>query len=313
MDAQWIFEHFLEKRNLSLCSADFDCGGSSVLVQGESWLPLDENPEVFALPTTGHSGERVMVPLMVDHPEGIRHFHLEMVYPQDLLEYVGLVPSPLTKKFAYLKGEENIPGSVDIEGFSETGITEIETGSLCVVVFQAKKDIYGSAPILLNDLGGDVFRTDTDIESIVKVRPKYFMDNENIVTLGRDLTRDGLFIVPVEVSSAFGMKAFGLDVNYSSDRLTFLRINRTELTKDFVAVDGNEIESGVVRIGGYSTSGIQDVNSGMLVELVFQVKQSGGKVEMVDVMDDLEEFTMLNAKVNSPHMNDRDRLNQKKE
>lgn len=312
-DAQWIFEHFLQKRTLPLCSADFQCAGSSVMIQGEAWIPYDENPKVFALPTIGDSGDRVMIPLMVDHPEGIRQFHLEMLYPQDLLEFVGLLPSPLTKKFEYLRGEEDIPGIVDIEGLGEFGITENEAGSLCVVIFQAKEEIYGSAPIILNDLEGDIFRTDTDTESMVYVRPEYFEDNEDIVALGKGIEREGMLVVPVEVSSAFGMKAFGLDVNYSSDKMTFVRVNQTDLTKDFVAVDGNGIEGDVVRIGGYSTSGIQNVNSGILVELVFQEKESGGTVEMVDVMDDLEEFTILNSKVNSLHMSEKYRYTQKKE
>ena len=304
-DAQWIFEHFLGKRILPLCGADYQCVGSSAMIQGEEWIPYNQNAEVFALPTIGESGERVIIPLMVSHPEGIRHFHLEMFYPQDLLEFVGLLPSPLTKKFEYLRGEEATPGIVNIEGIGEEGITEKETGSLCVVVFHAKKGIHGNAPLVLSDLGGDVFWTDN--ESMVYVRPEYFKGNENILTLGRGIVREGMLVVPVEVNNAFGMKAFGMEMNYSSDKMTFVRVNQTDLTKDFVAVDGNDIEADVVRIGGYSKSGIQDMNRGTLVELVFQLRESGGKVEIVSVMDDLEEFTILNSRVSSPPLRKRTR------
>jgi len=310
-DAQWIFEHFLGKRILPLCCADYQCAAGAVMIQHEAWIPLGENLEVFALPTIGDSGESVTVPIMASNPEGIHHFHLEMLYPQDLVEFVGLLPSPLTKKFEYLRGAEHIPGIVDIEGHGEEGITESEAGSLCVVIFHAKKGIHGNAPIVLNNLGGDIFRTDT--ESTIYVRPEYFKGNESILTLGEGIEREGMLVVPAEVSNSFGMKAFGFEVSYSSDKMTFVRVNQTDLSKDFVAVDGNDIEGDVVRIGGYSKSGIQAVNSGILVELVFQVRESGGKIEIVNVMDDLKEFTILNSKVNSLQMREKSRYTHKKE
>ncbi|MDH5743362.1 MAG: cohesin domain-containing protein, partial [Candidatus Aminicenantes bacterium] len=102
--------------------------------------------------------------------------------------------------------------------------------------------------------------------------------------------RGGMLMVPVKVTNAFGVKAFGLEVNYCADKMTFVGVNQTDLTDDFVAVDGNDIERGMVRIGGYSRSGIQDRSDGILVELVFQVREPGGEVEIVKAFDDLKEF-----------------------
>lgn len=270
---------------------------------GEDWIPYDQNAEVFALPTIGDSGDRLMVPLMVSHAAGIQYFHLEMFYPQDLLEFVGLLPSPLTQNFEYLTGQEVTPGIVDIEGVGEDMITETESGSLCVVVFYAKNGIHGNASLVLSNLDGDVFRADN--ESIIFVKPDFYTENENILTLGRGKVREGLFVVPVEVNNAFGMKAFGMELSYSSDKMTYVGVNSTELTREFVDVDGNDIEGAVLRIGGYSKSGIQDTNGGALVELVFQLKESGGEVEIVGVTDDLEEFTLLNSRVSSPPLKKR--------
>jgi hypothetical protein len=95
------------------------------------------------------------------------------------------------------------------------------------------------------------------------------------------------------VTDAFDMKAFGLELRYSADKMTFLGVEPTELTRDFVAVDGNEVASGVVRIGGYSMSGIQDMGSGVLVELVFQVSESGGDIEITRILDDLKDYLIL--------------------
>ncbi len=287
-DAQWIFEHYLGRKVLPLCCANYQCGTSSVMTQREVRFPIHEKREVYALPTIGNSGERVMIPVMVSNPEGIRYFSLEMFYPQDLLEYEGLLASPLTLGFEYVRGEEEVPGVVKIEGQGEEGMMGRESGSLCVVVFHAREGISGSAPVVLNSLSGDIFRA--DVESIVFVRSELLGEEENKVTLGKGIVRGGMFMVPVKVTSAFGVKAFGLEVRYSADKMTFVGVNQTDLTDDFVAVDGNNVERGVVRIGGYSVSGIQDRSDGILVELVFQMREPGGEVEIVHAVDDLKGF-----------------------
>ena len=110
---------------------------------------------------------------------------------------------------------------------------------------------------------------------------------EREINLVRARERDGKLIVPVEVSSALGLKAFGIELAYSSEKLKFVGVLRTELTKDFVTVAGNEVRKGAARIGGYSASGIQEIYGGTLVELVFEELESGGKIKIVRLEDDL--------------------------
>jgi hypothetical protein len=289
-DAQCIFEHYLGKKVLPLCCANYQCVTSSAMNQREIRIPFEGNREVYALPVIGSSGERLMVPIIVNSPEGICDFSLEMVYPQDILEYQGLLASPLTQRFLYVSGEEEVPGVVRIEGMGEVGITTSESGSLCVVVFHAREGISGSAPIMLNSLNGDISRADA--ESLVFVQTKLLMDGESSVSLGKNREQDEFLIIPVKLSNAFGIKAFGLEVNYSADKMTFAGVNRTDLTKDFVAVDGNANGTGVAMIGGYSLSGIQEMGGGILVELVFQVREPGGDVEIIHAVDDLKGFNI---------------------
>jgi len=289
-DAQWIFEHYLGRRTLPLCCANYQCGTGSVMIQSQVDIPFDGKREVYVLPAIGNSGERMMVPVMVNNLDGIQYFSLEMVYPQDLLEYEGLLASPLTQRFEYVKGGEEVPGVVKIEGQGEEGIAGKDSGSLCVAVFHAREGISGSAPVVLNSLSGDMCRVDA--ESMVFVRMEPLRDEENSLSLGKGVERGGPWIVPVKVSTAFGVKAFGLELNYSADKMTFVGVKRTDLTEDFVAVDGNDIERGVVRIGGYSMSGIQDTGSDILVELVFQVSEPGGEVKIIRAYDDLKRFNI---------------------
>jgi hypothetical protein len=287
-DAQWIFEHYLGRRTLPLCCANYQCQTGSVKIQKEQDLgsiPVYENPEIYILPAVAHSGERLTVPVMVDNPGRIHYFGLELFYPQDLLEYEGLFASPLTQRFDYVTGEEEYPGVIKIEGEGEAGIVGEESGSLCVVVFRVREEIIGSAPFMLNSLSGEICRSDPD--SMVYVRPKPSEDETTNVSLGKGFEQGGMFIVPLKVTDAFGLKAFGTEVQYSADKMTFVGVRRTDLTKNFVAVDGNEIEEGLLRIGGYGISGIKN-SDGVLVELIFQVKEAGGGLEITNSFDGLK-------------------------
>lgn len=290
-DAQWIFDHFLGRLTLSLCCADYHCSSSSVMNLSEAppFSPIKRM--VYALPTIGNSEERVKVPIMVNNPERIRSFSLEMAYPHELLEYVGLKASPLTRGFAHVKGEEIWPGIIRIEGKGEKPIKGKKAGSLAVAIFHVKKGFYRRAPLVLYNLDGDIFSAET--RNSWFVRHKYLKGKERYLSLGEGKEIGEMMVIPVEVTNAFDVKAFGLEVKYPAEKMTFIGVNPTHLTKDFLAVDGNEIEKGVVRIGGYSMSGIQDMFSGVLVELVFKVKELGAKIEIVKVMDDLEEFVVI--------------------
>jgi hypothetical protein len=66
-----------------------------------------------------------------------------------------------------------------------------------------------------------------------------------------------------------------------------LGVSKPELSGGFVALEGNEIEPGLLRVGGYRMTGDQNKNSGRLVEFVFAVKITGGEVTLRTLTDDL--------------------------
>ncbi|MGB6864052.1 MAG: cohesin domain-containing protein, partial [Candidatus Aminicenantaceae bacterium] len=205
--------------------------------------------------------------------------------------YAGTMAAPLTQGLVQVSGEVETPGVVRIEGIGDTGITTQEAGSLSVVIFHVREGVAGSAHIVLANFIGDIFEADAGSSTFVCGED--LTGEERSLTLKHGRMSQGLMVVPVEVTDAFDMKAFGLEVKYSTDKMTFLGVEPTELTRDFVAVDGNEVANGVVRIGGYSMSGIQDMTSGALVELIFQLSESGGEVEIIRVVDDLKDFLIV--------------------
>jgi len=295
-DAQFIFDHYLGIRVLPICCADYACGEGSSLNGDCSFFSngtgaAQEKRMVYPLPTIARSTERVMIPVMIDNPEGVSNFGLEMYYPQDLLDYVGTSATPMTQGLIGIEGLVETPGVVRIEGIGESGIESQETGSLSVVVFQVREEAAGSAHIMLGNFFGDIL--DAKAGSSTFVCGDDVTGKERCLTLGYGRKSGGLLVVPVEVTDAFGMKAFGIEVKYATDKMTFLGVQPTELTGDFVAVDGNEVAGGVVRIGGYSMSGIQDMASGALVELLFQTSESGGDIEITRILDDLKDFLII--------------------
>ena len=89
--------------------------------------------------------------------------------------------------------------------------------------------------------------------------------------------------------------------------MLFAGINRGELTKNFVAVEGNESEPGKVRIGGYSTSGIQERKPGVLVEIVFWIKETDGEIEIVKLVDDIQDFIIQKRRIKINEKRDREK------
>jgi hypothetical protein len=229
---------------------------------------------------------------MIDNPQGVRSFGLELYYPQDLLEYAGTLVTPLTRGHFKVRGEVQAPGVVRIEGIGDSEITTQEAGSLSVVVFRVKEGVMGSAHIALGNFIGDIDEA--------RAASSTFLCGDDVTGKERSLTlrhgnrSGGLLVVPVEVTDAFEMKAFGLELRYSTENMTFLGVEPTELTKDFVAVNGNEVADGVVRIGGYGMSGIQDMANGALVDLIFQITGSRGEIEVTRITDDLQNFLIIN-------------------
>ena len=72
--------------------------------------------------------------------------------------------------------------------------------------------------------------------------------------------------------------------------MVFIGVERVGLTEDFIVLEGNEPEGGIVRVGGFRMSGIQKREPGILFELVFFVREKGGLVEIIKLVDDLQDF-----------------------
>ena len=278
-DAQWIFEHFLVLRQLPQCSADYTCPGSlaapvSLLAQGP---PYAKKIFIYPLSITGMAGEQVMIPIMVSNAEGISKFGFDMIFPRDSLDYIGVLASPLTQGFEEIKGEEEFPGILRVKGTNPTGVKARVKGSLCVAVFQVKDDAWGTASLELINLNEDLYTAQPQSGIF---RAKYGITDKGSIYLGKGRENGGKLAVSVGVADVSEVKAF-------------LGVERTRLSRDYISVEGNVIADGIIRVGGYGNTGLQDNTSGEFIRLVFKVKEPGAKIELLKAEDDLKDSVLL--------------------
>lgn len=293
-DAQDIFDHFLGRKSLPEC-----CNGSSLSfstsyinysrkIRDKKKDPTDK-PKLYPLDAVYNPGQIINVPIIITNPEEISSFSFEVNYLPELLEYRGIKKSVLTNEFDYVRGIEEIEGLIRVEGEGKQPISYDNYSSLAVLVFRAKEIISGKLPIIVFSPGRDLFNVDIDEDTSLYL--DYSKKETGFISIEKAIIMpDGTLRIPVKVSNAFNMKSFGLEIKYPTEKMLFIGTNRGELTENFIALGGNELEAGVVKVGGYSMSGIQERGSGILVELVFCIKEIGGKIEIVKLVDDIKDY-----------------------
>jgi hypothetical protein len=214
----------------------------------------------------------------------------------ELLEYTGIRRSQLTDEFDYLTGIEEIKGLVRVEGESKQPIAYNKYASLAVLAFRMKEGASGNLPIIVFNPGKDLFNVEIDDGTFLGL--EYFNEHERFLNLGKTvITPDNTLKIPIKVSNAFNIKSFGLEIKYPQEKMLFAGINRGDLTKNFTTVEGNESEPGIVRVGGYNTSGIQEREPGILAEIVFFIKDMDGKIEIVNLVDDIQDFIVQKRRI----------------
>jgi hypothetical protein len=296
-DAQDIFEHFLGIRILPECCAEY-----TVSTMLRYFEPIDKREVVlprerklYPIHTMGYPGETVRIPVIITNPEGLTSFSFEMNYPRELLEFIGLNRSHLTQNFEHIIGIQISEGLLRVEGMSEEPVRMRKIGSLVVLEFRVLEGPETSLPLIIFNCEGDLFHAEISEGNfhrlnLLSAEPRY-------LDLGRAVWMpDGTIRIPVRVSNPFGVKSFGLKLEYAADKLTFIRVEKRKLTRDFHVVNGNEREFGKVMIGGYSLSGIQEKREDSLAELVFSVEEEGGEVKVVTTFDDIQNFIIRKGK-----------------
>ena len=144
-------------------------------------------------------------------------------------------------------------------------------------------------PILLFNPDHDVLNAEIQQGSFIRVG--FEMQEPGWIILGKAFhERDGTIRIPVRVSRVFNMRSFGMEFRFSDKNLHFAGVEPSDISKDFLALDGNETEEGIIRIGGFGVNPVQKKSPGVLFYLVFFSRGGKGEVELIDLFDDIQDF-----------------------
>jgi hypothetical protein len=142
---------------------------------------------------------------------------------------------------------------------------------------------------------------------------KLTIGNVTFIT-GRDI------LVPIIIESPSELTAFGFDLVFPSDILTYIGMESTELTAGYDQLDANvttcqapdqdqadggPAEIPILRVGGYKSHSFPSPSSGILVTLVFRVSGEfvdPGQISVIATYDDIQNAVIGNG-VTGPQNN----------
>lgn len=94
-----------------------------------------------------------------------------------------------------------------------------------------------------------------------------------------------------------GVQAFGLDLVFNPAVYEYQSIERGSLTQDWAQVDGNLVEPGRVRIGGYYGSGTVVTGSVDGTMAVVRLRFINGEVALENFVDDIRNMELESTAV----------------
>ena len=106
--------------------------------------------------------------------------------------------------------------------------------------------------------------------------------------------------ITIEIAESHQMSAFGLDLGYPAEILSFVKASATGLTENWQNWAAQENVNGVVTIGGFQQQPVQSDDATQLVTMTFQVKENAseaGELWLFNLKDDLAAATTQSAAI----------------
>jgi len=148
-DALAIFSRYLQ--NLP----PLECFARTNAIATAARAPLQLSFTSRTVVASENNQELVKVALRADHPEGLQALGLQLRYPEDKLELLGIARSALTSDWIQLEGQKREHGVVRIGGFNDKPIAANQSGELLEIVFASKDEAINLSDFTLTDLVDD--------------------------------------------------------------------------------------------------------------------------------------------------------------
>jgi PKD repeat protein len=98
-------------------------------------------------------------------------------------------------------------------------------------------------------------------------------------------------LVDIVIDAKTDINSFGFDLIFPSNQLTFIGVQRTDITKDFDQVETSLLGPALLRVGGYKVKVADTPSVGPLVTLIFRTgkgRREPGSIAIIATYDDLE-------------------------
>jgi hypothetical protein len=106
-------------------------------------VPEPSVDNVIVHSATGRPGECIVVPIVMEHPQGLDAFALDVTYPEDLLDFQCISPTDATQDWIVLEGVRTGAGAITVGGFHTEGIFADKSVTLVEMTFGVKQDAAG--------------------------------------------------------------------------------------------------------------------------------------------------------------------------
>jgi hypothetical protein len=105
------------------------------------------------------SDTEVHLPVMINDPRDIDAFGFDLVFPTDLLEFIGVAKTELVKDFYQVEGNMTEEGVLRVGGYSVDSIQSDSGGELVLLIFKLKrKGVNHSQELFIKQTFDDVER-----------------------------------------------------------------------------------------------------------------------------------------------------------
>ncbi len=152
-DALAIFQRYLQALPPAECFARASASNASVPTSPYR-ISIHSGTITRATATTDLS--RVNVALRVANPLGFQAFGLQLSYPNEKLEFIGVQRMALTSGWMQLEGASNTPGLITLGGFHAQPSSHSAAGELCEVIFASKGPAFELQEFKLQNLTDDL-------------------------------------------------------------------------------------------------------------------------------------------------------------
>ncbi len=153
-DALAIFRRFRDSLPPADCFAQEGMATAEMALKTNPYH-LSLNQPVFMQSNSGEVRNILKVALVIENPDALDAFGLNIMYPADTLEFLGVERTFLTADWIQLDGQSNEDGVLTIGGFNDVPLTKSGSGELFNLVFAYKDEIVGSFDFKITNLVDD--------------------------------------------------------------------------------------------------------------------------------------------------------------